>query len=324
MLSSSDLRQEARTDVSDAHSGFHHQTLFYAGAPGFLSGTLPFITDALSGGEPILVIVGGARISLLKASLGADAERVSFADMHLVGRNPARLIPVWRQFLDEHQERPARGVSESVWPGRSQAELTECERNESLMNLAFGEVRAWRLLCVYDRDGLDEQAIAAARRSHPFITHNAGYRRSAAYLAQGHAPDPFEGPLPAPPSRAKELPFRGEDLTPLRTSVRGWAAGSPVDAERAEQLVLAVNELATNSVRHGGGGGVLLMWKEGETLICEVRDSGRIEEPLIGRSRPSPDRPSGRGLWLVNQVCDLVQIRSDGSGSVVRIHLNSL
>ena len=323
MLSSSDLRQKAWTDVSDAHSGFHHQTLFYAGAPGFLSGTLPFITDALSSAEPILVIVGGPQISLLRASLGADAERVSFADMHLVGRNPARLIPVWRQFLDDHQEHPVRGVSESVWPGRSEAELTECERNESLMNLAFDGVRAWRLLCLYDRDGLDEQAIAAARRSHPFITHNGGYRRSAAF-AQGHAPDPFEGLLPPPPSRAIELPFRGEDLTPLRTNVRGWAAGSRVDAERAEQLVLAVNELATNSVRHGGGAGVLLMWEEDETLICEVRDSGRIEEPLIGRSRPAPDRPSGRGLWLVNQVCDLVQIRSDGSGSVVRIRLNSL
>jgi len=324
MLSSSDLCDDARSDVSDAERGFHHQTLFYAGEAGFLRGTLAFIAEAISAEEPVLVAVGSARVAPLRDSLGVDAERVSFADMPVLGRNPARLIPAWRQFLDEHEGRPVRGVSESIWPGRSAAELTECERHESLMNLAFDGGRTWRLLCLYDLDGLDEQAISAAGRSHPFIAHNGGYRRSETYLGEGDAPGPFEGALPPPASSPTEVSFSGADLTPLRVRVREWAAGGQLDGERAERLVLAVNELATNSVRHGGGGGLLLMWREGETLMCEVRDLGRIEEPLVGLRRPSPDRPSGRGLWLVNQVCDLVQIRSAHTGSAVRIHLRSV
>jgi anti-sigma regulatory factor (Ser/Thr protein kinase) len=324
MLSSSDLRHDARSGVSDAERGFHHQTLFYAGEADFLRGTLPFIAEAISAEEPVLVAVGSTRVAPLRDSLGVDAERVSFADMRVLGRNPARLIPAWRQFLEEHQGRPVRGVSESIWPGRSAAELTECERHESLMNLAFDGGQTWRLLCLYDLDGLDEQAIAAARRSHPFITHDGGYRRSETYLGEGDAPGPFEGPLPPPSSSPTEVSFTGADLTPLRVRVREWAARRQLDGERAERLVLAVNELATNSVRHGGGGGLLLMWTEGETLICEVRDVGRIEEPLVGLRRPSPERPSGRGLWLVNQVCDLVQIRSAHTGSAVRIHLRSV
>jgi anti-sigma regulatory factor (Ser/Thr protein kinase) len=55
-------------------------------------------------------------------------------------------------------------------------------------------------------------------------------------------------------------------------------------------------------------------------LLCEVQDEGQIDTPLVGRSRPSPEARNGRGMWLVNQLCDLVQIRSASSGSVVRVH----
>ena len=323
MLSSSDLRHEAPSDLSDTDRGFHHQTLFYAGEASFLRGTLPFIAEAVSAEEPVLVAVGSAQTALLRDAPGVDGGQVGFADMSVLGRNPARLIPTWRQFLEEHDGRPARVISESIWPGRSAAEVTECERHESLVNLAFEGAQTWRLLCLYDLDGLDERAIAAARRSHPFVTHDGGYRRNESYLGQGDRPDPFEGTLPPPSSRTTEVSFAGADLTPLRGRVREWAGATHVDEERAERLVLAVNELATNSVRHGGGGGLLLMWTEGETLMCEVRDAGQIEEPLVGLRRPSPDRSSGRGLWLVNQVCDLVQIRSAQSGSAVRVHMHS-
>jgi len=84
--------------------------------------------------------------------------------------------------------------------------------------------------------------------------------------------------------------------------------------------VLAVNELATNSIRYGGGRGEMLLWREGQTLLCEIRDEGHITDPLVGRSRPAPEANNGRGLWLANQLCDLVQIRSSPAGSRVRVH----
>ena len=70
----------------------------------------------------------------------------------------------------------------------------------------------------------------------------------------------------------------------------------------------------------GGGSGTLRCWRDGESLVCEVKDSGHIQAPLIGRRRPQPEACSGRGVWLVNQLCDLVQIRSNPTGSVVRVH----
>jgi anti-sigma regulatory factor (Ser/Thr protein kinase) len=259
----------------------------------------------------------------LKEALGRDAERLLFADMRLLARNPARMIPAWHQFLEKNapEGRPARGIGELIWPGRSRAEVTECQRDESLLNLAFEDGQAWRLLCTYDLDGLDEQVIQAAQQSHPFIAQDRGSRRSDSYAHPYEALGRFDGPLARAPADAEQLAFTCEGLTILRGFVARWAAEASLDGERSGLLVLAVNELATNSVLHGGGSGTLRMWMEEETLLCEVHDSGRIEEPLAGRARPAPDQQSGHGLWLVNHLCDLVQIRSTPTGNVVRIHM---
>jgi anti-sigma regulatory factor (Ser/Thr protein kinase) len=99
----------------------------------------------------------------------------------------------------------------------------------------------------------------------------------------------------------------------------GAAAG--LDPARTADLVLAVDEVATNSLRHGGGRGTLRIWRDGESVVCEVRDAGRIEDPMVGRERPALDRDGGRGLWMVNQLCDLVQLRTFPTGAVVRLHL---
>ena len=67
-----------------------------------------------------------------------------------LGRNPACIIPAWREFLRDAGPGPIVGIGEPVWPGRSDAELVECSRHESLLNLAFDGGRPWRLLCPYD------------------------------------------------------------------------------------------------------------------------------------------------------------------------------
>jgi anti-sigma regulatory factor (Ser/Thr protein kinase) len=99
-----------------------------------------------------------------------------------------------------------------------------------------------------------------------------------------------------------------------------WAGEQRLPAQPTEELVLAVNELATNSIRYGGGRGKLLLWRETDTLVCEIQDAGHIEDPLIGRSRPAHNQHTGRGLWLVHQLCDLVQIHSSPAGTAVRVH----
>jgi anti-sigma regulatory factor (Ser/Thr protein kinase) len=107
---------------------------------------------------------------------------------------------------------------------------------------------------------------------------------------------------------------------PVRRLVTTEARRAGLDTRRTEDLVVAVNEVVSNSVRHGGGGGILQIWHEGGSLVCEVRDRGHMADPLVGRRKPPTSVEGGRGLWLVNQICDLVQVRG-GGGNVVRMHL---
>lgn len=89
-----------------------------------------------------------------------------------------------------------------------------------------------------------------------------------------------------------------------------------------QDLVAAVSELIANSLRHGGGG-VLRTWDDGDALLFEVEDAGVIADPLVGRRLPPPNATKGRGLWLVNQLCDLVELSSDrGSGTTVRVRMH--
>jgi anti-sigma regulatory factor (Ser/Thr protein kinase) len=302
---------------------FRHEALFYDGPADFVDKTAPFIRQGVAANEAILVVVSAAKIERLRAALGRDAGRVRFADMDDVGLNPARIIPAWRDFVTEHADdgRPFRGIGEPIWSERSPDELVECQRHESLLNVAFDGSPAWWLLCPYDARSLDPAVLEEAGRSHPHLMHGEA-RLSPSYLSLEASAAPFDAPLPEPPISPKELEIGPGTLDNLRRFVARHAAEGLLSAARNADLVLAVNELATNSLRHGGGRGLLRAWVQGDVVICEVQDSGRIEEPLAGRERPVNGQENGFGLWLVNQLCDLVQMRTYETGTVVRLHMS--
>ena len=317
------MRTDVRRSARDA--GFRHDVLFYAGVDGFVDRISAFIRDALAVGEPILVVVSGEKIDRLRRELGGEPDGVRFADMMQVGRNPARIIPAWRDFVSEHATsgRGFRGIGEPLWEARSADELVECARHEALLNLAFVGAPAWWLACPYDTESLSSAVLAEAARNHPWVMDGGERRVSETYRGLGDVARPFADPLPEPGGRAREFRFGSdaESLAALRLRVREAAAAFGLDPARTGDLVLVVNEVATNSVRHGGGAGTLRIWEEDTSVICEISDSGQILDPLAGRRKPPADRGSGFGLWLANELCDLVQIRSFPSGSVVRLHV---
>jgi anti-sigma regulatory factor (Ser/Thr protein kinase) len=304
-------------------SDFRHAALFYSGDDGYLGGIVPFIREGLEADEPVLVMVPGRKVGLLRAELGADAAEVHLADMTEVGANPARIIPAWRDFVrDRHLPgRRLRGVGEPIWAGRTPAELVECQHHETLLNVAFADAAPMDLICPYDERALEQSVIEEALRSHPVVLEEGALRESSTYVGVKRAAAPFGKPLPDPPAEALELGFDSTTLDAVRgfTALRGAHAG--LDHARQEDLVLAVNELASNSVRHGGGSGVLRIWQEAGALVAEVSDRGQIDQPLAGRELPRSDQVGGHGLWLVNHLCDLMQMRTFASGSVVRVHV---
>jgi anti-sigma regulatory factor (Ser/Thr protein kinase) len=303
--------------------GYSHEALLYAGEDGFMAETVPFVRAGVELGEPVLVAVSARKIARMRDQLGEHAEAVLFADMAEIGKNPAWIIPAWQEFLDEHAigGRAVRGIGEPISPDRSAAELVEAQRHESLLNLAFADAPAFRLLCPYDVDALHPTVVEEARRSHPTVVESGTVTQSATYRGLDAIAAPFDEPLPAPPPGTSGLEFGLRSLHDVRELAARAAAEAGFGRARTEDLVLAVNEVATNSVRHGGGRGVASFWRVGGSLVCEVRDSGRVEDPMVGRVQPSLERPGGRGHWLANRLCDLVQVRTFPHGTIVRLHM---
>ena len=289
----------------------------YGDADGFLRGTLQFLEQARRDGAPVLAMVSTHKANRLRAALGADADQVQFVDIENVGRNPARIIPAWSDFATAHSNEPIRGIGEPVWPGRTSAELDEAQRHEQLLNLAFADRPGLWLLCPYDEAGLDADTMAGAYASHPYVGGSHNHDSSAP--PDNYADVAFAGSLPAPPANAESFGVTLERLHHLREIVGERATAFGLDPRRATDLVLAVDEAASNSIRYGGGSGRLAVWRDGANLVCEVRDRGRLRDPLAGRIRPVAGRPGGRGLWLANQLCDLVQLRSEPDGTTVRM-----
>jgi len=302
---------------------FRHEALLYSGIDEFLAGTLAFIREGIAASEPVLVVVGAPKIAALKARLGADAGPVEFKNMAEVGANPARIIPAWHEFVESQAatDRPFRGIGEPIYPERSAAELIECQRHEALLNLAFDDGPAWRLLCPYDTTALVPDVVEEAHRSHPYVAYDHTYIASGLYAEAAIARAPFTAPLPEPPDLRATLVFDGMGLRPVRRLVSTEAARAGFTSAPIADLVMAVDEVATNSIQHGGGAGTLRIWRDRDVLVCEIRDRGHFDDPLADRRRPAPGQDGGRGLWLANQLCDLVQVRSFTTATTVRLHM---
>jgi anti-sigma regulatory factor (Ser/Thr protein kinase) len=310
------------TRDAGTRDSFRHEAAFYLGDDGFAASVVPFLTDAAEEEAATLVVVSAPRIAMLRSALGPDAGTISYADMATVGRNPARIIPVWREFLDRHGEtgRPVRGVGEPIWAARSPAEVVECQRHESLLNVVFADTPAFWLLCPYDVTSLDADVLTEARRSHPFLRDESYEVRSGVYRGDASRLALADAPLPEPSRCLESMEFTAGQLRVVRAVTSARAQQYGMDEDNIEGFVLAVHEVAANSVVHGGGHGAYRLWREGRSLVCEIRDSGAVTDPLAGRVRPDLDGQRGRGLWIANQICDLVQVRGLAAGSVVRLH----
>jgi anti-sigma regulatory factor (Ser/Thr protein kinase) len=305
-------------------AAFRHEAFLYAGHDDFVAGALAFLAAPLTVGRPALVMTDGPKLALLRAALGERAAAVDFADMEIVGRNPARIIPAWAAFAEaNHGVGPLWGIGEPVWPGRSPAELDECRHHEVLLNLAFSD-SAFHLLCPYDIAALEPSVVDDVWASHPRVSRPSPQSDNGAAGDAAHdvvdSASLLAEALPEPPAGATVIGSDLDDLHGLRCHVQRVAAASGLAAGETDDLVLAVDEVATNSLCYGGGAREVLSWVDAGAVVCEVRDGGRVTDPLVGRRRPPPDQLGGRGLWIANQLCDLVQVRSSDAGTVVRLH----
>jgi anti-sigma regulatory factor (Ser/Thr protein kinase) len=323
-----DARQgQPRSAAQPSDVGLIHEALFYRDQAAYTIGVTRFVREGFELDEPVLVAVPGSHVDMLRAVIGPKAEQVQFVDMVEAGRNPGRIIPaVLYAFCTAHPQRRVRIVGESIWSGRSAAEYRAVLQHEALINIALAGHQA-TILCPYHRHDLDATTLAQARQTHPVLVEEARRELSADYRDPRAVADESLRSLPDPPEWWGDmLVFRSlDDLRGIRRFVEDRALRVGLQAQRVTDLCLAVNEVATNTLVHTRAAGVLSLWQESETgnLVCEISDSGQLTDRLIGRIPPARSEPHGRGLLLVNELCDLVEIPTGriGTGTTVRLHM---
>lgn len=307
------------SSLPSAAPPFDHPALFYRGEAEYLAGTAAFVREGLAAGDPVAVAVPAAHLALIRAELGAKAGQVRLVDMERAGRNPGRIIPhVLRAFADSHPGRRARIIGEPLWAGRTPVEYPACAQHEALINLAF-EGRDVTILCPYDAIRMSEPVLADALATHPTVIRSGAVARSPKYAPTALLAR-YNEPLHTPPDVAA-TPYTRATLTAARHCATAWAARLGLGEPRLVDFELAVGELTTNSVVHGGGVGHLRLWTADGQVVCEVRDAGIPDDPLAGRDLPAHDQRGGRGLLLVNAVADLVRTHTArGHGTTTHVY----
>ena len=292
-----------------------HCVLLHDGPEACLAGLRAFLATG-DPGVPVLAVVTPGTYRTISPVIGADA---AYQDVTLLGRNPARVIPAIQQFVEGcGPPGPVRVVTEQWWDERELAERVELARHEALTNLAFrGHDVA--MVCLYDRRKLPPGVVDDAMSTHPCTVDEGGPHLNPAYADPETVIEMTDHSMEPPPLLAEAFEVKPGGLSALRAVVHDRAAQAGLPNERVGDLVIAANELATNVVSHGEGNGELRMWTDDSWLVCEVADAGRVEDQFAGRRPPRSGDTTGRGLWMVNQLCDLVELRSNPSGTSVRL-----
>jgi anti-sigma regulatory factor (Ser/Thr protein kinase) len=293
-----------------------HAALFYRDAGEYVQGVRHFLAPAAAAGEPAVVAVPPEGLARLRPELPGRPE---FLDMTRFGANPGRLIPAIERMLDRHGGGPLHYVGEPIWSGRAPRAILEATRHEAPINLAWPGATI-RVLCPYDASALPPDVLADAERTHPHLVRDAREGPSGRYGGAA-VPDRCDAPPPAAPAEAAPMRFGSRDLARVRAAVLAEAERAGAGRRATGDLVLAVNEVAANSIVHAGGSGDLRVWSEPAALTCEIRDNGHIADPLAGRREPGPLTSGGRGLWLTHRLCDLVEIRTGRHSTVLRLHM---
>ncbi|GAA3233551.1 sensor histidine kinase [Pseudonocardia petroleophila] len=296
-----------------------HAVGYHASRTHLLGQLAPLALAAADRGEPVALAVTGDTEAALRAELGPDVALHALAPPTDAGSGQTVALQLGRQLREL-----TRGAGPVTLLSEHRSELDGPDGSfwtelDAAVNVALSELPV-RMTCFYPEMPLHLCVLDGARENHPLVLvdgelrHNPLHRPPRDVLA-GH---------PVAPPLLLGVPdltvgFQSWELQEVRSAVRGIAGAAGFTDDRVDDVVLAVNEVATNAVEHGGPQAELQVWATGGGLVCEVHDAGELTDPLPGLTSPHPSEPRGRGLWIARQVCDLLHVWSDDRGTHVRV-----
>jgi len=319
------LRWGAAMGLAGAGSAFSHDVLIHDSDDQLLDTVVPFLRVGLDAGESAVVCCTPPTAGLLHREVGHDP-RVAFLDYDTTYSTPIGAIAAYQEIVDGYVAAGAHQV-------RVVGEATSNDRVDDRLDWARYEAVANRALeqyplcaiCTYDRRALPPDVLAYGRLTHPVLvdrdrrTGNPDFVDPGDFLrrtSRNHA-EPEESADPD-----LEVASVGT-LDDLRLRVEACLLRTTHMTQEAADLLLAVNELATNAIRHGRPPVSVRLWVSPDRLVCTVTDHGRgVSDPFTGYIWPGahgrmPVR--GMGMWVVRRLCDRLDLVTTPTGFTVRL-----
>lgn len=298
-----------------------HQAFLYDGAEQFAEAMAPLVRAGAERGDRVLVAAKRASTEALRAELGGDRNGVELHDtLEWHPRPVHRLMAVQRTIAELRPGSSLLALGEPVWTG-SEAMRREWARYESTINVALADAPL-RFICLYDRSELPDSILDHGRGTHPEVVDGSLACPCAAF----ESPEEFVRELDAvaAPARARyEIPFKG-DHHGFRSLLAALAQECGMGSDRAEELVLAANEVVTNAVVHGEPPVLARCWVADGDFACEISDDGPgVADPFAGWTLPEPGSQGGWGLAVARRICDGLEVAGGGGdGSLVRLYVS--
>lgn len=300
------------TPAGPAEAGFRHQGCVYRSDAEFLATAVPFAQDGLRRDEPVLVATTAANLELLHAVMGADADRIAFAESAYFGRRPARLAGALHRYWDRHRTAsPTGGVRVLAEPARGEGPDGEAEwlRAEAGFNVVLAGTRIW-MICPYDTRAVGAGVVAQAKRTHPECAGSGENRQFTAAAGNG-------GPGGADPPGVPADLFRFEgDLVAVRRHVLERASALLRSEDAATMFGIAVGEAIAYLVGHGIDRAAVWVRPSAGRVVCTLHSDRPVAGPAFYGLRPGKGAGS---LWMTDQICDWLDISSDAAGCTIEL-----
>ncbi len=297
-----------------------HTSTFYDGARQYAAEIGGFLYEGLERGHRGLVMAPAQRVEQVRATLGRDADEVTFVEDSIAYAPQWNVYRVLLGFAAKAPDVRSCVVAEQILTGRTPAELVDYRRLEAAINVVFAEADV-DLLCPYDAGSLAPHLLEIGMHTHGVVRADGGLSPN----------DRFDDPIDMlaglakvvpPPARAVTMDCSSRaDVAGARRLVRTRGAEAGIDAGVVDDMALAVTEVLTNALLYGEPPALLHVYEDGATWVCHVTDTGHgLVDPFVGLLPPSEPSDHGYGLWLARQLCAAVDVGTNRTGTHVRLH----
>ena len=303
-----------------SQTSFRHNALVIDSDASVRDLLVPAVQAAMAEADRVVVAVSDATAAQVRSALGATGDALEWSDAaHFRQRLGFAYESFRRSLASAHAagERLHIFAESGVANGAGLSEAGAADRAaaylayEAICNETYAGYGC-EVTCLWDARRHPTLVIENARRLHdqmagPGAGETADVVSPREYLT-GRNQVPLE--LPGRVDWAAVLPDL-YGLPDLRQRIASWAGKHGFATAATLDVVMAVNEVATNGLTHGQPPATVSGWRDRDTLLVQVDDQGGIPiPPYAGYVPPSLASASQRGLWLARQLADVVRVNS--------------